>query len=112
YDFKDPKGEHRSGNQDPAVLLRKPADASLTIKKYWDGPSDVEAYNNMSKSACVIRHLVYSGANTYEVRVTFNNLTTDDPTPQYKSGEINFSEIKYIAKLDTSDNAAFSVTFI
>ncbi len=112
YPFKDAKGEHRSGAQDPAVLLRKLAEVSLTIKKFWDGPGDVKAYNNMSKSACVVRHFVYSGANTYEIRVTFNNLTTDDPTPKYKSGEINYSEINYIAKQDTSDNQAFSVTFI
>lgn len=109
-DFKDAGGEHRSGSQDPATLLRKPAKAALTIKKYFDTPQDVEAYNNLSKSSCVIRHYVYSGGNTYEVRVTFNNLTTNDPTPKYTAGDINYSEIKYIPKYDTSDNAAFSVT--
>lgn len=112
FPFKDAKGEHRSGGQDPATLLRKPADVSLTIKKYWRGVTDVETYNNMAKSACVIRHYVYSISNTYEVRVTFNNLTTDDPTPQYKAGEINYSEIKYIAKQDTTDGQAFNVTII
>lgn len=112
FPFKDAKGEHRSGAQDPAALLRKPADASLTIKKYWLGVTDVETYNNMAKNACVIRHFVYSGTNTYEVRVTFHNITTDDPVPQYKAGEINYSEIKYVPKYDTSDGAAFDVTII
>jgi len=112
YDFKDNKGEHRSGSQDPATLLRKPAKVSLTIKKYFDDPKDVEAYNNLSKNACVVRHFVYSGGKTYEVRVTFNNLTTNDPTPKYKAGEINYSDIKYIPKYDTSDGQAFSVVII
>lgn len=112
YPFKDNKGEHRSGGQDPAVLLRKPAKVSLTIKKYFSGPADVEAYNKLSKSACVVRHFVYCNSKTYEIRITFNNLTTDDPLPQYKAGEINYSEIKYIPKYDTSDGQAFSVTVI
>jgi hypothetical protein len=112
YPFKDNKGEHRSGGQDPATLLRKPATATLTIKKYFDTQADLQAYNNLSKSACVIRHYVYSGGTTYEVRVTFNNLTTNDPTPKWKAGEINYSEIKYIAKYDTSDAAAVGITIL
>lgn len=112
FDFKDNKGEHRSGSQDPATLLRKPAKVALTIKKYWDGPDDVKAYNNLAKSACVVRHFVNSGGKTYEVRITFNNLTTNDPLPSYKAGEINYSEIKYIPKHDTSDGQAFSVTVL
>lgn len=112
FDFKDNKGEHRSGGQDPATLLRKPAKVSLTIKKYWDGPDDIKAYNNLAKSACVVRHFVYSGGKTYEFRVVFNNLTTNDPLPDYKSGEINYSEIKYIPKHDTSDGQAFSIVVL
>lgn len=112
FDFKDANGEHRSGDQDPATLLRKPANATLTIKKYFDSPVDVEYFNQLTKSACVVRHYVYSGANTYEFRITFNHLKTNDPLPSFKSGEINYSEIKYIAQYDTSDGAAFSVTTV
>jgi hypothetical protein len=112
YDFKDNKGEHRSGGQDPAVLLRKPGMASLTIKKPFYSSDDVEKWNNMAKTACVVRHFVYSGGKTYEIRITLNNLTTDTPLPKYKAGEINYSEMKYIAKQDTSDGQAFSVSFI
>lgn len=112
YDFKDNKGEHRSGSQDPATLLRKPAMASLTIKKAFFKSDDVEKYNNMAKTACVVRHFVYFNSKVYEFRVTLNNLTTDSPLPKYKAGEINYSEIKYIAKQDTGDGQAFSVTMI
>jgi len=113
YPFKDNKGEHRSGGQDPATLLRKPADGTLTIKKYFDTPQDVINYNNLNKSACVVRHFVYTtgegGPTTYEFRITFHNLTTNDPTPKFKAGDINYSEIKYLAKQDTSDNAAVDI---
>lgn len=112
YDFKDNKGEHRSGGQDPAALLRKPAKAMLTVKKYFDTPQDIEAFNNMSKSACVVRHFVYSSNKTYELRMTFYNLTTDSPIPKYKAGEINYSEIKYIAAHSVSDGKAFDFTII
>lgn len=112
FDFKDNKGEHRSGGQDPATLLRKPAKAALTIKKYFDTPQDMEAYNNIAKSACVVRHYVYSGGTTYEVRITYNHLKTNDPTPKWKAGEINYSEIKYIAQQDSTDNQAFAVTVL
>lgn len=112
YPFKDSKGEHRSGDQDPATLLRKPAEATLTIKKYFDGPLDVQAFNNISKSACVIRHYVYSGGTTYEFRVTLNHLVTDDPTPEFTAGEINYSNIKYICQQDSSDNQAFAITIL
>ncbi len=112
YPFKDNKGEHRSGAQDPAALLRKPATATLTIKKYFDTQADLLAYNSLVKSSCVVRHYVYSGGTTYEVRVTFNNLTTNDPTPKWKAGEINYSEIKYIAKYDTGDAQAVAITVV
>lgn len=112
FPFKDNKGEHRSGGQDPATLLRKPGKATLTIKKYYDKPTDVEAYNNLSKSACVIRHYVYYNGNTYEVRITLNHLVTNDPTPSWKAGEINYSDIKYICQFDQVDGQAFSVTVL
>jgi hypothetical protein len=112
FDFKDDKGEHRSGGQDPATLLRKPGKVTLTIKKYYDTPADIETYNSLVKSACVIRHYVYSGGQTYEVRVTLNHLVTNDPTPKWKSGEINYSEIKYICQFDQTDGQAFSVTVV
>lgn len=112
FPFKDNKGEHRSGAQDPATILRKPADVSLTIKKFWLGTADVANFNSMTKSACVVRHYCYSAGTTYEVRVTLNNLTTDDPIPSYKAGEINYSEIKYVPKYDTGDGQAFAMSFI
>ena len=112
FDFKDANGEHRSGGQDPATLLRKPAKAVLNIKQFFRNDTEIENYNQLTKTACVVRHYVYSGANTYEFRITFNNIKTNDPIPSFKAGEINYSEIKYIAQYDTTDGQAFAVTTV
>lgn len=110
FPFNDDKGEHRSGGQDPATLLRKPAKASLTVKKFFDTQADLETYNSLAKTACVVRHFVFSGGVTYEVRITLNHLVTEDPMPKWKAGDINYSEIKYHCQFDTSDGQAFAVT--
>lgn len=112
FPFKDDKGEHRSGGQDPAALLRKPGKASLTIRKYFDTQADMLAYNNLAKSACVIRHFVFSGATTYEFRITLNHLKTQSPIPKWKAGEVNYSEIKYVSQMDSADGQAASITVI
>lgn len=112
FDFKDDKGEHRSGGQDPATLLRKPGKAVLTIKKYFDTQSDLLNFNSLAKTACVIRHYVYSGGTTYEIRITLNSLVTGNPVPKWKAGEINYSEIKYICKFDTSDGQGAGITIL
>lgn len=112
FPFNDDKGEHRSGAQDPAALLRKPGNATLKIKRYFDTQTDMLNFNAMDKTACVVRHYVYSGATTYEVRVTLNHLTTSSPIPKWKAGEINYSEIDYICSFDTGDGQAFSITTV
>lgn len=112
FPFKDAKGEHRSGSQDPAALLRKPGVAMLTIKKYFDTPQDMLNYNNLAKTACVVRHYVYSAGVTYEVRVTLNHLVTQSPVPKWKSGEINYSEIKYLCQFSTIDGQGASITVL
>jgi hypothetical protein len=112
FDFNDAKGEHRSGGQDPATLLRKPAKATLKIKKYFDTQADMLNYNSLVKTACVVRHYVYSGGTTYEVRITLNHLVTDNPIPKWKAGEINYEEFTYHCQYDTSDAQAFAVTVL
>lgn len=112
HNFNNDSGEARSGAQDPAALVRTTGNAALTVKKFFDTPADIEAYNNLAKSACVIRHFSFSGGNTYELRVTLNNLTTDDPAPQMKSKEIEYSNIKYHPGYDQSDAQGMSLLVI
>lgn len=112
HSFRSDTGEARSGGFDPAALVRTTADATLTVKRFFDTPDDIANANALTKTAAVVRHL--SGAtNQYETRFTFNHLTTDGTVvPDIKSNEIAYSEIKYHVDYDTSDGKGYSVTVI
>jgi len=111
HDFNDKTGEHRSGAKDPATLVRTLVDAELTIKRPFDGPEDVQNWNSVAKTACVVR--MFAGStNQYEARFTFNNMTTDTPLPKLKTGEIGYSEIAYILNQDSSDAQGIDVKII
>jgi len=112
HDFEKPAGADRSGSQDPAALVRLTGDISHTAKKFFDSPADIEAYNNLAKGAVVIRHFVYSGGNTYELRITINHLVTNDPIAQMKSKAVSYSTIKYLAQYESTDGQAFDVKVI
>ena len=105
-------GADRSGGFDPAALVRTTGDAMLTIKKFFDTPDDVIAFNSLSKSSCVVRHYVYDSGKTYEFRITFNNLITDDAAPQVKADSVNYATLKYHINYDDDDAQAWSVTVI
>lgn len=109
HDFNNAAGEHRSGAQDPASLARTVGNASLTLKKFFDTPEDIKAYNSVAKSACVIRHFAYDSGNTYELRITFNQLVTDDPYPQVKPKALSYSNMKMHPSYNITDGQAFSV---
>lgn len=112
YAFESDNGSQRSGSFDPASLPRTTAKSMLTIKKFFDTPTDVINFNNQNKTACVIRHYAYDGAVTHELRITLNNIKTDDPMPKVKAKAINYSEIKYKPQYDTSDAQEFDVKVI
>ena len=111
HNFEKEEGAQRSGDKDPAALVRTSADAELKIKRFFDTPEQLRQFNSGEKSACVIRH--YAGStNQYELRVTFNNLTTNDPSPALKSGEIIYDEIDYVVNQDSGDGQAIDVKVI
>lgn len=112
YAFESDSGAQLSGSADPFSLRRTVGSCSLNVKKYFDTPDDIVAFNQQSKSACVVRHFATSGGQTYELRVTFHHLKTDDPLPKVKSKAINFSDIKFKPQYDTSDAAMFDATSI
>lgn len=112
YAFESDSGSPLSGNADPFSLRRTVGTASLNAKKYFDTPDDVITFNQQSKSACVVRHYAYSGGQTYELRVTFNHIKTDDPMPKVKSKGINFSDIKYKTQYDQTDSQHFALSVI
>lgn len=108
HDFKNDGGEMRSGGHDPSSLARTTGDINLTVKKITDTPEDTLAFKNLNKSACVVRHMCGS-TNQYELRITYNQLVTDDPLGQLKSGDLVYSTIKYHTNYNQTDGQAFDV---
>ena len=109
YGFESDSGSQLSGSADPFSLRRLLGKPSLNIKKFFDTPADIINFNQLNKTACVVRHFAYSGGKTYELRVTFNHLVTNDPLPKIKSKAINFSDIKYSTQYSTSDSQMFDI---
>jgi hypothetical protein len=64
HDFNDDGGEGRSGSFDPATLIRKTGDANLKVKKYFDTTEDLQNFQNLTKTACVIRCTPAAPAST------------------------------------------------
>lgn len=112
YGFESDSGSQRSGSADPASLVRMLGKPSLNIKKFFDTPDDVINFNQLNKTACVVRHYAYSGGKTYELRITLNHLVTDDPLPKIKSKAINYSDIKYATQYSQSDSQICDIKVI
>jgi len=110
HPFEDDAGSKRSGSFDPASLPRMQGNFEFTAKKYFDTPVDMQLYSSMDKKACVVRHFSYSGSTTYELRITFNNLTQGNPRPNPNAEEILYSEIENSGNYDSSDAAGMGVT--
>jgi hypothetical protein len=115
YMFENDSGSPRSGNADPAALIRTVATSSLTIKKFFDTPDDIINFNQLNQTACVIRHFAYAGAGeatAYEMRISLNHLITDDPLPKIKAKDVNYENIKYKTQYDTGTGTEFTMTMI
>lgn len=112
HPFEDEAGAKRSGSFDPASLPRLQGLYEFTTKKYFDTPEGMLAYSNMAKSACVVRHFAYSGSNTYELRITLNNMTSGNPRPNLSSEEILYSETEFSGNYDSSDTHGMQATVI
>lgn len=112
HKFENNAGADRSGGFDPAALVRTVGDITFKAKKFFDTPEDLENFNNLNKSAVVIRHL--SGlANQYELRITINHVKTDGKVvPDIQSNNVNYSDIDFMTQYDTTDGQAFDVKVI
>lgn len=109
HKFESDDGAMRSGGLDPAALVRTQGDIDLKIKKFFDTPTDIQNFNQLNKTACVVSH--FSGAtNQYELRLTYNHLKTDGKVvPDIESGNIAYSEIDYKPQYDTTDGQGFDI---
>lgn len=111
HSFKDANGEKRSGSFDPASLVRTTGNMKIAIKQFFDKTNTVQAWNDMTKSALVIRHFA-GDSNQYEYRITVNSLVTDGPTPNLTSGEINYSTMNFKPNNDATTGLAYKVDII
>lgn len=112
WPFESKDGSQRSGNADPASLVRLTAQPTFTAKKFFGSPQDIEDFNQLNKNAWQIRHFAYSGSSIYELRITFNHVKTDSPVPSVSAKKVNYSNLKFIPQYDTSDGQGLSVTLI
>lgn len=112
HKFENDEGALRSGGFDPAALIRTVGDVDLTVKKFFDTPDDIANFNQLTKTAAVLRHFAGT-TNQYEVRLTFNHLKTDGTVvPDLKSNDITYSDLKYHPVYDTADAQAFQLTVV
>lgn len=111
HNFEDEQGAKRSGALDPAALVRTTADAEFTARSFFDTPADLNRFESVAKRACVIRH--FSEGNTYELRVTLNNLRArDGGHPALETGNILYQELNFAPTYDEADGQAFDVKVI
>jgi hypothetical protein len=112
YGFEDDGGAPRSGDSDPAALIRLLADSSLSLKKIFDTPEDIINFNNLTKNAIQIRHFAGS-TRQYELRVTFNHIKIDGKVvPDAKAGDVQYEELEVLTQLDQTDQQAIEVMVI
>lgn len=112
HEFEDAEGSKFSGSHDPIALPRMQPMYEFTSKIYFDDPQDLQRYISMDKRACVVRHFSYSGSNTYELRITLNNMTQGNPVPNLAAEEFLYSEIENMGNYDSSDGQGASLTVL
>ena len=111
WEFEDDQGSKRSGAFDPASLIRTIGDYAFKLKKFFDTPEDIKAWNALTKKALVMRS--YSGAsNQYEIQVHLNNMTMLTMPPETESGGTIYSEQEFGGNYDASDGKGMEVKVI
>ena len=109
--FINSDGENRTGDFDPAALLRGQYDVMFKKKQFFDTGEEFKYWNSLVKRACIVRS--YAGAtNQYELRVTLNNIVVRKDSTATDSNAPIYHEIDYAANWDNTDSQAFLVTVI
>lgn len=109
--FEKDGGSDRSGNADPASLIRTTGDATLTIKKFFDLVNDIQLYRLLTNTACIITH--YAGSTgQYQFQIQYPQLVTDNPLPGLKAKEVNYSTIKLHPDYNSASNGGFLLAVI
>lgn len=113
HDFEKAEGADRSGAFDPAALVRTLADASATIKMFFDSATQVNNFLARKDQALVIRHFVYAGAKTYELRVTMDQFKyKTGGKPPVESGNIIYHTFDCVPVFNTVNGEGLNVKVI
>ncbi|MFD4554409.1 hypothetical protein ACFWP5_08775 [Streptomyces sp. NPDC058469] len=113
HNFKDDKGEHRSGTLDPAALLRTRGDLEVKVDLIFTGPDQANTFTGYKTGALVIRCFAGAG-NIYELRLTLNSIRVKKggDKPQLKSGEHEYYSLEYAADYNSGDGQAWDLKVI
>lgn len=105
--FANDTGEERSGDFDPASLIRADGfDMSFKPTVFLDTPEKAREWSSLAKRAMVMRS--YSGAtNQYELRVTINNMKSRTNETNGESQKVLYHSFDYQIDYDTTDTQAF-----
>jgi hypothetical protein len=113
HEFNNDGGELRSGSFDPSSLARKFGDADATIKKFFDSAVEVNNFLAKKARALVIRHFVYSGTKTYELRVILDQFKYKiGGKPPVESGSLLYHTFDCVPEFNQSTGAGMSVKVI
>ena len=114
HEFESDEGAKRSGNYDPASLLRKQSSVDVTVKRFLDTGQELQEWIRRTKRALVIRCFgsLISGSTYNEFRITLNNLKIVESPDPLSTGEIVYVNQVLKAQYDTSDQQAFSLTVV
>ncbi len=111
HDFENVDGSVRTGDKDPASLVRLQGDIEFNVKRFFDTPDEQQRYQDLEKRAVVIRH--FTETQAYELRVTINDLrAVSNPKPSLTQEEVLYSEIEYKPVEEQSDGQMYDVKVI
>ena len=111
--FEKDTGSNRSGSFDPATLVRMFGDGDATIKRFFDTPDQVNNFFARKNQALVIRHFVYSGTSTYELRITFDQINyKTGGKPSIDSSKIIYHEFDCVPVYNAANAEGASVSVI
>lgn len=109
--FVNSDGENRSGDMDPAALLRTEYDVAFKAKVFFDTAEQIKYWNANTKRALVVR--MYTGAtNQYEQRITLNNIVARSNVMPTEAAAPIYHTIDYAVNWDPTDSQGFAVTEI
>lgn len=111
YALQTDEGERRSGSYAIAELVRTLADASATIRRFFDDPQELHQFLTNATRTMVIRHL--SADNTaHYIEIEFHKTRLNNYPTELNSGDPIYSENEILAEFDEVVGHAITVKVV